>query len=109
MKRNLDPSKVHLVFECQIKDCPCGGQRIKTDLKLLKVVPVCGGQGAFQVWPAVMTLIETTIDDKAIKACHVLADAYSDGEENGGSVNWAQVDDAHAIAKEAIEESMEEV
>ena len=107
MERKLNLTNVHLVFECQIKNCPCGGQRIKTNLKSVQTIgfPLC----FYKSCPGVMTLIETTVDDKAIKACHVLADAYSDGKEDGGGVNWAQVDDARAIAKEAIEESMEEV
>lgn len=38
----------------------------------------------------------------ALAACRALADAYRTGEEHGGSIDWSHLDDAHALALEAI-------
>lgn len=40
----------------------------------------------------------------AIQACAFLRDAYASGEESG-SVDWEDVDQAHAIALEALHKS----
>lgn len=39
----------------------------------------------------------------AMAACHVLVRAYERGAERGGSTKWEDVDDAHELAKKAVE------
>lgn len=44
---------------------------------------------------------------KAIAACHALAKAYAEGGDNGehpGTVEWSDVDEAHALALDALAE-----
>lgn len=38
----------------------------------------------------------------ALQACDVLVDAYKDGLESGGSIDWSWIDMAHALAKKAL-------
>lgn len=41
----------------------------------------------------------------AMEACMKLVRAYENGKENGGSVNWEDLDQAHAAALRAVKES----
>lgn len=42
-------------------------------------------------------------DALALKACEMMVEAYGvDGEDNGGSVRWEDLDDVHATAKAAL-------
>jgi len=67
-------------------------------------VPKCSGNQE-------MIYVGIEVEHPAFKACNILVDAYSDGEEAGGSINWQQVDDAHEMAKQALgscDEDMED-
>ena len=43
-----------------------------------------------------------TKEDVAFAACRTLVSAYRKGKRKGGSVDWSDVDDAHALAKQAL-------
>ena len=38
----------------------------------------------------------------ALVACRQIADAYDDGARRGGSIDWADLDDANRYAREAL-------
>lgn len=50
-------------------------------------------------------LLKKILKQKQIKAaevaCKALIDAYDNGERNGGSVNWEEVDLAYGLARAA--------
>jgi hypothetical protein len=43
--------------------------------------------------------------NRALQACLLLAQAYQNGEDAGGSTDWEDVDAAWEVAKQALEEA----
>lgn len=40
--------------------------------------------------------------DRAVQACRLLISAYKQGERDGGSIEWSNVDVAYEVACEAL-------
>lgn len=49
-----------------------------------------------------------TAREMAFAACEALKMAYDNGESNGGSVNWNEVDDAMMLAASALRQRQKE-
>lgn len=45
---------------------------------------------------------KTRVLRAALLACRQIADAYDDGARRGGSIDWADLDDANRYAREAL-------
>lgn len=102
MKKFVQDHQVVMHFACY-DNCLCCGEKVKMhpcDVPN-SGIPICSeGQQ--------MSYVGTEVEHPAFKACNILVDAYSNGEEAGGSINWQQVDDAYAVAVEALVDAKED-
>ena len=55
------------------------------------------------------TVKKLTAQEMAFAACEALKMAYDNGESNGGSVDWSEVDDAFTLAVSALKRRREEL
>ena len=54
-------------------------------------------------WPVPeASVLQLRREAAAMRACHLLVEAYRRGEESGASIAWEDLDDAHAAALDAL-------
>ncbi|HQU15476.1 MAG: hypothetical protein B7Z66_12190 [Chromatiales bacterium 21-64-14] len=65
--------------------------------------------GSDEPWPTKAPCVKFYQDrEKAMRVAQMLVEAYRTGAENGGSIDWSDIDDAYALALKACGESAEE-